>query len=302
MQNLRKKVVRFIRTEYRKSQKVPSVREICRALGLDNKTLYEAFPGGKPEMCAEANVPLDEESLATVEKASLALREKRIEEKTANAELDALRKEEEEIFDETQRVQMTIETKRRIKECEFQLASTPEGRKHIFSDPKRMRQFAARTIDYENLVLENPKVWDSFVNYCRSHGLDLAKTLFQIAGSLKDYETDPDKEELHNYLGFKLGIFLEEREAEQKQKIMQAKFDDFLEELECDECGRGTQSMYLDGNCLRCPCGRNLDLTCTSCHGKLLYDSKKNSFNCQRCNMVFTTKLLQIDRTRFLLL
>lgn len=145
-------------------------------------------------------------------------------------------------------------------------------------------------------------LWDSFVANCETHGLDAAKKLFEVAGSLKEYETGADEGELHDYLGFRLEVYLIDCEAEQRQKEMQTKFDDDLRKLKCSECGRHVLAMFLDDDYLRCPCGHSYELKCPNCHGKLLFKEKKGSFACHRCNLFFTTKLRPIDRSRFLLL
>jgi hypothetical protein len=290
MQNHRDAVIQFVKNEYTKTGKTPSIRRIREGLMMCNKTLYAVFQGRKREICAAAGVPYDRESSAAVEKASQALEEKRVKEKTADAELNILRSEEETNAAELRQVKAIDDAKRRRTEHEYQLASSPEGRRRIFSDPQRMLQFAARTIDYESYARSNPNVWDCFVDFCNAHRLDLAGKLFEVAGHFEEYEEHVDEEELHSYLGFKLDVFLIDRETEQRQKAMQERFDEVLRNFRCD-CGRRITATFLDKNQLSCPCGTVWELKCVNCKHILQFDTSRNVFYCRHCEMSFKVEV-----------
>jgi hypothetical protein len=279
-------IIQFLQDEHQKTGKVPSIRGICERFGMSSKTLYEFFPGRKTEMCAAAGVPLDADSFKQVAKASQALKTRVEKEFLENEELNVLRRTKETIAGELKQAQLIDEARRGIIEQELQFANTYEGKRRLFSNPQRMLQFAARTVDYESFALENPKVWDSFVTYCKTHGLDLAQTLFQVAGRLEEFEKDPNGDELHKYLGFEIEAFLIDRQNEQRQKEMQAKFENVLRNLRCD-CGRRITSIFLDENKLSCPCGTVWMLKCVNCSHVLQFDTKRNAFYCLHCKMSF---------------
>jgi hypothetical protein len=287
MKKHRKEVVQFLKSEYQNTGKTPSILRICQGLRLSKKALYEAFPGRKSEMCAVAGIPVDKASLYAVEKASRALKEKRIKE-APDEELAFLKEQEDEMSAEVRRVKSKEDTKKRTKELAFQLASSPEGRERIFADPKWMLKFAEYTIDYESCASQESNVWDWFVGHCRSHGLDLAKTLFQVAGPLKEYEADTDEGGLHNYLGLKLEIFLTDCEEEEKQKVMQVKFDDLLRSSRCTFCGRRASDAFVEENELRCPCGNfKWVVWCPNCQQVLDYERENEGFYCNDCALLF---------------
>lgn len=275
----RQKVIQFIKSEHKKTGKAPSIREICKESGLSKKALYEVFPGRKSEMCAAAGVPKDQASSAVVAKASRALKEKRMREAVANAELSILRRKEEEVVDEAEKARLIDETKKRITKREVQFANASKGKRRMFSDPQRMFEFATHTIGNEHDPLENPSVWDSFIAHCKTHGFDPARTLFQIAGPLQEYEANSDMDDLASHLRFNIECFLIDQEAEQ----MQATFDDSLRKFNCSYCGRRVTAMFLEGNELHCPCGAIWELACVSCGSKLLFDAKNDSLVCRRC-------------------
>ncbi len=247
MKRDRTKVIQFIKSEYQKTGKTPSIRGICMALGFTIKALYEVFPGGMPDMCAAAGVPEDKARRVSLEKANRALKEKRTKAESDGG-LRSLREKEKEIVAEVKRAQSIENTNRRILEGAFQLARSLEGRKRIFSDPKWMLEFAACTVASEGLMLDDSDVWDSLVSYCRSRGLDLAKKLFQIIGPLEDFEAETEEIELHRYIGLRIEIFLMNCEEVKKHKMMQAEFEGLLRDSRCSFCGqRATAAFMQDG-------------------------------------------------------
>jgi hypothetical protein len=287
MERCREKIVQFIRKEYKKTEKNPSIRGICKGLGLTTKALYEVFPGGTPEMCAAAGVPEDEASRAALEKASRALKEKRIK-AASDGELNLLREKEKEITADVKRAQTIEKTNRRIGEGELQLASSLEGRRRIFSDPQRMLEFAERTTAFEGLLLDELDVWGSFVDYCKTRDFDLAKKLFQVVGPLEGFEVETEEKELHRYVGLKLEAFLMDRKEEQRQRMMQAKFEDLLRGSTCAYCGRRASDAFMEENELRCPCGDvKWPVWCPNCERDIQFETEKDAFYCHHCKMPF---------------
>jgi DNA-directed RNA polymerase subunit RPC12/RpoP len=280
-------IIQYFRTEHNRRGKTPSIRDVCKNLGLDSKRLYELFPGRKAEMCAAAGVPLDADSFKQVAKASQALREKMEKEVLEDDALRSLRETEEEIGKELGQVKTINESRERVKELERSLAGTSEGRKQIFFNPQRLLEFSARMIDYESFALSSPNVWDSFVAFCKTDGLDLAGKLFEVSGPREEYEEHVDEDELDNYLGFKLEGFLLDHEKEQRQKEMQTKFEGVLRNFRCSECGRDIKTTYLIDSALCCPCGRSRTLLCLNCKQELRFDPKMDALTCHACGMSF---------------
>jgi hypothetical protein len=279
-------IIQYFRTEHNRRGKTPSIRDVCKNLGLDSKRLYELFPGRKAEMCAAAGVPLDADSFKQVAKASQALREKMEKEVLEDDALRSLRETEEEIGKELGQVKTINESRERVKELERSLAGTSEGRKQIFFNPQRLLEFSTRMIDYEICARSEPRVWDAFVAHCKQHNLDLAEKLFEVVGPLDEYEKYADEDDLHNYIGFQLEVFLIDREAEQKQKTMQTKFEGVLRNFRCSECGRDIKTTYLIDSALCCPCGRSLTLLCLNCKQELRFDPRLATLHCA-CGMSF---------------
>jgi hypothetical protein len=287
MERYRKKIVQFIKREYKKTGKRPSIRGICKGLGLTNKVLYAVFPDGTPEMCAAAGVPEDEVSRALVEKASRALKEKRIK-AASEGGLKLLKEKEKKIVAEVEEAQTVEKTNRKIVEGELQLAGSLEGRRRLFSDPQRMLEFAERTTAHEGLMLDDSNVWDSFVDYCKTRGFDLAKKLFQVVGPLEDFEMETEEKELHRYIDLRLETFLMERKEAQRQKMMQAEFEDILRGSICSLCGQRASAAFLEDNELRCPCGGAVwQLWCPNCQRAFHFETEKDAFYCQHCKMSF---------------
>jgi hypothetical protein len=222
-----------------------------------------------------------------VAKASQALKEKRI--KTAlDGKLNSLGKKKNEINAEVKQAQTTEKMNREIVEGELRLAGSLEGRRRIFSDPQRMLQFVERTTAYDSHMLDDSNVWDLFVAYCKTWGFDLAKKLFQVVGPLEDFESATDEKELHEYIRLKLEFFLLDRKEEQRHKMMQAEFEDFLQNSICSSCRQRATAALLENNEARCPCGNTIwQLCCPNCRQVLQFETEKEVFYCQHCKISF---------------
>jgi hypothetical protein len=294
MEKLKKRVVQFIKREYGKTGKNPSIREICKRLTLTNKALYKAFPGGISEMCAAAGVPEDKTNRIAVEKASRALREKRMR-VASEGQLDFLREKAEKVVRENRLVEMTEKMKKSILEGELKISSNLEGLLRIFNDPQRMLEFTENTITSDCLILNDSNVLDSFKNYCKTRGFDLAKKLFQVVGPLEDFETQTEEKEVHRYIEGKLEGFLMDCEEEQKRKRMQVEFEETLRNSICEFCGRRATTAFLKGNKLCCPCGNiTWQLLCPNCQQILQFESEIGAFYCHKCNIPY-----RINRHRY---
>jgi hypothetical protein len=287
MKRDRTKVIQFIKSEYQKIGKTPSIREICKAVGLTIKALYEVFPGGMPDMCAAAGVPEDKTRRVSLEKANRALKEKRTKAES-DGRLRCLKEKEKKIAAEAKRAQSIENANRNIVEGEFKLASSLEGIKNIFSDPERMLEFAACTVAREGLMLNDSDVWDSLVSYCRNRGLDLAKKLFQIVGPLEDFEAETEETELHRYIGLRIKVFLMNCEELQKHRMMQAGFEGLMRDSRCSFCGRRATAAFMQDGKLYCPCGHTFwQLWCPNCQEVIQFETEKDAFYCYHCKLSY---------------
>ena len=200
---------------------------------------------------------------------------------------------------EVKKLHAIEEERKKIKELCLQKARTGEGLQDIFNSPEKMLEFTNATVgDYRSLFLSNPKVLESFIFYCQAHNLSLPETLFEVAGSLEEYEADPI--DLDNHIGLQLEDFLSRRLEEERRKALQKKFEESLLNAKCPNCGEpfaepfyfedrylGHTMVIVDGS-LRCNnCDAFCELHCPSCGDELDY-KKESGFHCSSCDVTLT--------------
>jgi hypothetical protein len=66
-----KEAIKYIKTEYAKNQRVPSIANMCKKIkGLNRSNFYVFFPQGLGEACEAAGVPTPEKRIKSTKKAS----------------------------------------------------------------------------------------------------------------------------------------------------------------------------------------------------------------------------------------
>ena len=70
----RRKIIEFVKENWKKRRKVPTIDEILAKFGLNRSKLYRFFPNGLAEICELAEVPCPEKRLKACEKAKEAHR------------------------------------------------------------------------------------------------------------------------------------------------------------------------------------------------------------------------------------
>ena len=141
------------------------------------------------------------------------------------------------------------------------------------------------------------RVLESFMSHCQAHNLPLAETLFEVVGSLEEYEADMDKDgtllDLDNYIGLQLEYFLDARQEEEMQETLQKKFSDILLSFRCPDCGADATSLLLIDGEVCCGCGSRFELLCPNCKCKLQF--KEGTYHCRSCGMSFERPVMKVS-------
>ena len=165
----------------------------------------------------------------------------------------------------------------------------------LFDSPQGLFDFSTATLVNDSDPDYNPaEVLRDFVAHCRERKLPVAKTLRQII-SLEDFQKElsiGETTSLSSYIKFILECFLIEQTEKNREKKLQEKFRDMLTNFQCS-CGQNIVSMLImvgsdDGSFkLLCTCGSKYRISCVKCDTTLRWDSKRASYSCSGCKMIF---------------
>ena len=300
MNDLKQTCLQHIKDAFAKNGRRLSVRTLCNEIeGLNNKTFYSLFPKGSAQAHGEAGVPKDEKNFSRIQKATKSKKLKRAKVLETDEEILALREDLQKFQtqekEESQRSQ-ALEAKEKAKrDLYVQLAETREGLKKIFRSAESLFDFSRATLVNDGDPYYKPaEVLHDFVAHCQQRKLSVAKTLRQII-LLEDFEKElsiGETTSLSSYITHSLDCFTIEQTEKDREKELQEKFRDMLTNFQCS-CGRNIVSMVIvvgsdEGSFkLGCVCEDSYRISCVKCDTTLRWDSKRRSFSCPKCGMIY---------------
>jgi len=181
----------------------------------------------------------------------------------------------------------------KLQEIFIRKASTSEGLTDIFSSHSSLWDFASN-------VTERIDVWTVFLAYCKSHELDPKKKLFQVVGSLADFEyciRHGGTDDLANHISVELEDWLYDIKEKENLATMQKRFRRLLTTATCLDCGKpltnkltdgsSTRLLIIEGNLSCFHCSTIHQMLCSKCKKTLTYQSEKNRFFCEKCKLLY---------------
>jgi len=215
-------------------------------------------------------------------------------EKTAKAdpEYQHLKAISLDLRQEVQNFEAKQKKRREIRDMFIRKAETVEGLAHVLSSPDRLWVFTVGTAD-------EIYAWSMFLAYCKKHKLDPKKKLFEVVGTLTDFEDSIKQggtDDLANHISLELQIYLDQAEDEKKQAALQKQFRELVVTAKCLDCGQPLAKRLLDGSkrlfliegALGCfQCSTIHQMLCLKCKKPLEYKSEENSFFCHVCKLTY---------------
>jgi len=305
MQELKDIILKNFKDEHTRTGKVQSVRSLYKKFqsrGLNNRNFYKLFPGGLTELCQLTGAPKPKDRFRRIEKAAKAretLREERQNTRMGDVEWFDLQQRKAKYEAKKREIDEKTRLREEVRHLALDLASTPEGREEIFRDPQALQEFCETTLPHLN---NDSDILQQFESFCDKNKLSYEETLFLAVGALEVYKLNCSLGHipLDKYVVEQVTWFMRDYETEEKQKVLQKKFEASLMNAKCQSCGDSfAEPFYLNGKylghtmlivkgSLRCNnCNAFCELHCPGCGDQLDY-GEAHSLHCSSCDVTLT--------------